>query len=168
MTERPLECSMCDKAAKILYTEITDGEMRQYTMCENCPCLQAKLGESSECSHFSDKENVCCVECGSSLADMFTTMQVGCSACYQIFHDSIIALLIKGDLLPKQKIHLIEGNPSHALHMGRKPVEDPATSLSSRIVELNNALSLALQDENYEQAASIRDEINNLMNTNEQ
>jgi len=136
-------------------------------MCEGCPYLNERLGKGSDIPSFSEKENVCCVECGTSLAEVLETSEVGCSSCYQVFQDSIRSLFQSKPFINEEKARLLTANPAHPLHGGRKPAEEVEASISSRIVELNNALSLAIRDENYEQAASIRDEINNLMNSNE-
>ncbi|MGH2639313.1 MAG: UvrB/UvrC motif-containing protein [Rhabdochlamydiaceae bacterium] len=51
--------------------------------------------------------------------------------------------------------------------MGRSPQHSESPALSSKLTSLNEALNEAVKKENYEQAASIRDQIKALTDKHE-
>ena len=89
--------------------------------------------------------------CGFSQADFKKTGRLGCSECYVTFAEGLGSLL--------KAMH--KGTE----HVGKFPERAQRTvALNHRMRALNEHLQKAVADENYETAASLRDEIKQLEN----
>ena len=90
-----------------------------------------------------------CRVCGFSQADFKKTGRLGCSECYVTFSDGLNSLL--------KAMH--KGTE----HVGKLPQRaQRVMALSHRMRALNDNLQKAVADENYETAASLRDQIKQL------
>lgn len=95
-----------------------------------------------------------CKSCGSTLNDIKRTGKVGCADCYDTFFS---------ELMPT--IRSIHGNTEHK---GKHPdaieytVNEEKTESTDKIAELKAELKQAIEDENFERAAQLRDEIKEL------
>jgi protein arginine kinase activator len=155
-------CDICKKAeATVHLTQIVDGKMLKVDLCESC----AKEKGVQEAAGFSladllvglgaaeeikvESPGAQCPVCGFTQADFKKTGRLGCSACWETFEAGLASLLKamhKGD-------HHIGKVPAKAMH---------TLALSGRIQELTEELDKAVREENYEEAAQIRDEIRGL------
>lgn len=164
MAERPVECSRCKKPAKVIYKEIIGNAITITEMCPDCPVLLQKLhGSSPEQMAETSKESgagLYCGHCHTPLEAVKMGNPMGCSDCYSIFGDLLVGELLAENKLPKQVENARRNQPLHIGKTPGKPVNIPA---SNRLTTLNEALNQALQQENYEEAAWLRDEINKLM-----
>lgn len=92
-----------------------------------------------------------CDCCGTSLYDISKTGKVGCCNCYNVFKNELIPTLVR-----------IHGRTSH---VGKNPYEytekatNQPTNNDEKIENLKRELSTAVANEEYEQAAILRDEI---------
>ena len=92
-----------------------------------------------------------CPVCGFTQADFKKTGRLGCSACYATFAEGLSTLL--------KAMH--KGTE----HVGKVPQRaHRAMELSDRMRSLNESLQKAVKEENYETAASLRDQIKQLEN----
>ncbi|MGN1347602.1 MAG: UvrB/UvrC motif-containing protein [Acutalibacteraceae bacterium] len=93
-----------------------------------------------------------CEKCGSSFNDIVKSGYVGCSECYRKFYDKLLPSI--------QRIH------GKALHNGKKPVNIVDSSerptKESLIERLSKQMEEAVQSQNFEEAAALRDKINSL------
>ena len=168
-------CQHCKKneATTVVKTMI-NGEYAEYRLCPECA---HEMGYDSMFTDFSADfggllssffSNALpaisgathCDTCGSTLNDIKRTGKVGCADCYDTFYT---------ELLPT--IRNIHGNTEH---MGKRPVieytvneEEPkpdATDDSNedKINSLRSELKQAIEKENFERAAQLRDEIKGL------
>jgi protein arginine kinase activator len=90
-----------------------------------------------------------CALCGSSLDEIIRSGRVGCAHCYETF---------AGQLQPTlQRIH------GALKHTGKVPETDPAETerrhKEQEIARLRSEIAAAVQAEDYEQAARLRDAI---------
>jgi protein arginine kinase activator len=91
-------------------------------------------------------EGYVCDQCGMTYAEFQKCGMLGCANCYQAFKTPMAALL--------QRVH---GNTQHA---GRVPGGvHSGTSIRMNIDRLKQKLQKAVADEEYEQAAKLRDAI---------
>lgn len=148
MTKRPMECSRCRKKASILYQEIESDATTYTQMCSECPVLKAKLGSPGNPESASGA--MCCVHCHTSLDDIKETLTLGCCNCYTVFQEFISQEAMRLGLTPP-------------FHKGKSPSSNQKFSISERITDLTGALNQALKKENYEEAAVLRDQIQDLM-----
>jgi len=84
-----------------------------------------------------------CEGCGLSMPDIAESGKMGCAKCYDTFH---------AELMPSiERIH------GKAQHTGQKPKE--AAPQRDETEELKEQLKAAVESENYERAALLRDKI---------
>ena len=163
MADRPVECSQCKKSATVSYKEIVGDSITCSEMCSSCPLLEAKLHGESLKTPISEKESpLCCGNCGTSLESIKMSLPLGCSECYAVFGDLLVAELCEADALPSSLKKKLSTKRVLSLHLGKSPGKSTTIALSSKLASLNEALNEALTRENYEQAAWLRDQINAL------
>ncbi len=149
-------CQVCEnKPATIHITEIADGKKKVLDLCEDCagekdlthggggiPNLLATLvGERKAAS------DVRCPECGVSFEEFRAKGRFGCPKDYDVFASELTPLL--------EKIH------GAKKHVGRLPggTRPDGGGREDRLRKLRRDLQKAVKDEQYEEAARIRDEI---------
>jgi len=160
--DRPLECSECKNPITVHYSEIVGGKCTNTGMCDTCPQLQKKLkGIPFEEHESPTKEGtgLVCGECGTTLAEVKVSHNVGCSNCYSVFGDVLINELIAAHALFPG---IVKQRKAVPMHVGRAPGETQEISPSLKLIALNEALEETLKKEDYEQAAMLRDQINEL------
>jgi protein arginine kinase activator len=90
-----------------------------------------------------------CPQCGMSAAEFGKSGQLGCAVCYRVFKDTLVPLF--------KQIH------GYEFHRGKIPGSDPSRQQARRaLIDLRRALKKAVGQEAYEQAAKLRDRINEL------
>ncbi len=100
-----------------------------------------------------------CEKCGCTFETIVKTGKVGCADCYEKFYNKLLPSI--------QRIH------GKAKHSGKKPIETPKTEVKpkektteEKIAELEKDMQKAVNEQNFEQAAIIRDEIKKLKGEN--
>lgn len=160
MADRPLECSQCKKPLKVIYKEWVDSSFVCTEMCTECPLLESKLhGENRKEKSLEKQGALCCGNCETSLDSVKMGAPLGCTACYAVFEDLLIADLSQSEALPPLLIKQLTSKRLQTIHVGKSPYKSLDVSLSNKLTSLNEALNEALKKENYEQAASLRDQI---------
>jgi protein arginine kinase activator len=146
--------------AKVHLTQIVDDKMQKVDLCEECakqkgvndPAsfsladLLLGLGASQELAPANSGVEVRCPGCGFTQADFKKAGRLGCAQCYNTFSEGLESLLKS---MHKGTKHL--GKIPAALRQGR--------DLSDRLKHLQKKLDRAVTAEDFEQAASLRDEI---------
>ena len=161
-----MKCDLCKKKASVFYTQVVDGDMTKSSWCASCAekqgvtdpaglhllnLLAEEQGETSE-DDFSSTEE--CPKCGFTLEDLQKIGRLGCPKCYQNFRQI---------LAPR-----IEGMHRGAIHHGRVPQGMALKQQANeQVEELEAMLSLAVADEDFEEAARLRDEIKKATNKEE-
>lgn len=106
----------------------------------------SKRDEDSQAKLDAEYEGCTCEQCGMTYAEFQKGGMLGCANCYQAFKTPLTALL--------QRVH---GNTQHA---GRVPGGvHSGVSIRMNIDRLKQKLQQAVADEEYEQAAKLRDAI---------
>src|SRR5437773_3790371 len=159
-------CCVCkEKEATVHLTQIAGDKMQKVDLCEECakhkgvndPAgfsladLLLGLGASQELEQAAGGSEVKCLKCGFTQADFKKAGRLGCAECYATFADGLEGLL--------KTMH------KGTRHAGKVPEGLRQTrDLSDRLNALQQKLAKAIQEENFEQAAALRDEIKQ-MNT---
>jgi protein arginine kinase activator len=152
-------CDVCKcNDATVFLTQIIEGKMQKVNLCDACSKekgvqdptgfaladLLLGIGAAEEIEKGSASQR--CPVCGFTQADFKKTGRLGCSTCYATFTEALTALL--------KAMH------KGTSHVGKVPERaHRAVELSDRMRNLNESLQKAVAEENYESAASLRDQI---------
>ena len=165
-------CDICAKnPATVHLTEIVDDQMSELHLCEECARkkssqMESQFGLSDLLAGLADFEKpseekelgtVKCPNCGLTYKDFKKVGRFGCSECYITFKKFLAPLL--------KRIH------GSGMHCGKCPVKiTPGKSSRKKvdIQELRCRLQKAVEDEAYEEAAKIRDQIKELQEKEQQ
>jgi protein arginine kinase activator len=156
-------CDLCkEKIATVHYTEIVNNKLKKMDLCEDC-AKQKNIGINVQFSvadilkglteaHVEKKEesSKSCPLCGLTFGAFRKNGKLGCGECYEAFREELVPII--GD------IH------KNTQHVGSKPVAPRGTKsavvkLRGQLDELTSNLQTAINQEDYEQAAVIRDKI---------
>jgi protein arginine kinase activator len=154
-------CCICkEREATVHLTQIAGDKMQKVDLCEECAKtkgvndptgfsladLLLGLGASQELEQSSGGAELKCVRCGFTQADFKKAGRLGCPECYKTFADGLDGLL--------KSMH----KGTH--HAGKVPESLRQTrDISDRLKSLQKRLAKAIENEDFEQAARIRDEI---------
>ena len=89
-----------------------------------------------------------CPSCGATLLDFRDSGRLGCAQCYQTFGDHLRDLL--------RRLH---GSSQHVGERYVAPGVNGEASAASELIELRDQLRRAVESENFERAAELRDQI---------
>lgn len=154
------KCRRCAKSATLHITEIQDGKAVAVHLCNSC--AQEYLDEEAEQVSSAPPEEMTaklealmsedadadtrCSNCNITFGEFREQGRLGCPTCFEEF---------RVDLMP-----LLENIHESAAHVGKRPRRNPAqTEDQARLVQIRQRLEDAIDREDYEQAASLRDEI---------
>jgi protein arginine kinase activator len=158
-------CDQChERDAVVHLTQIVDGAVSQIHLCEKCSAergiettvavpkhplgdfLQAVQQQAAQ----MPGDAVRCAYCGTSLRDFRASGRLGCAHCYGAFEQSLRELL--------RRVH---GSTRH--EGWRYESADPAMMQRDlTLQELRRKLEQAVQSEEFESAAALRDQIRGL------
>ncbi|UCE48565.1 MAG: UvrB/UvrC motif-containing protein [Phycisphaerales bacterium] len=161
-----MQCQICNKNdATIHLTEISGGARTEIHVCESCAVEQdiavkshipinellsnllASQPTDEEISGATEQE-VVCPNCGFTLAQFQKEGTLGCPADYEVFEKMLRPLI--------EKAH-----DGRTTHVGKIPSSTPLdTKEQMQLLNLRQRLEAAVQSEDYELAAKLRDEIN--------
>lgn len=158
-------CDAChERDAVVHLTTIENNAVHQLHLCERCAAERGvettvatpkhPLGEFLQAVHqqvatagAAGGEGTRCSFCGMTMADFRATGRWGCARCYTNFEAGIRELL--------RRVH---GNNRHVGKPYRPPMSE-ALERSSVLGELKDRLRRAIENEQFELAADLRDRI---------
>jgi len=153
-----LNCYFCGKKATVHFTQIINNKILKMDLCESC-AKQHGIGEPpafslsellSKTSLFSEEPTaeVTCPHCGFSPSHAhFKKMgRLGCPHCYEQFRTMLQTIL--------KDLH------QNYTHEGKVPKNLMGRQVTREKIKLLDAeMKKAIASEDYEQAASLRDQI---------
>lgn len=162
-----MQCDICGKKkATVHLTEIVDDQMSEMHLCEECARqksvqmeqqfgladLLAGLADFGKPAKEDSRERMECSNCGMTYDEFRKFGRLGCSQCYESFKMHLNTLL--------KKVH----GSNH--HLGKTPVKIPPSEKREmeNLQELKARLQEAIQVEDFEGAAEIRDKIREVEN----
>ncbi|MBQ2942965.1 MAG: UvrB/UvrC motif-containing protein [Clostridia bacterium] len=149
-------CERCKhNQATMHYTEVINGKVTEYHLCEKCAReekLSAEFTDFDIFNMFSPKKEknetgLICESCKTTLPEFKKTGIAGCSKCYETFASVIESMLLR-----------TQGTSKHIMPEETKKEE----TTDEKIAKLQLSLKKAIEAEEYEKAAKIRDEIRTL------
>ncbi len=162
-----MKCEACGEGeATVHLTDVSNNEKREVHLCESCaqekqvtiksylhkpasqdvfPQFLTQLVQSQTEGH-PDEQGLACPRCGTTYRRFRSTGKFGCPMDYTVFKKGLVNLL--------EKIH------SRVQHTGKVPLRaNDQIERQRELRALRADLDRAIQDEQYEKAAEIRDRI---------
>lgn len=159
-----MQCDNCKKAATVHLTEIRNGKKIEKHLCEACAAqneglpVKAHTPINELLTNFvmahsglaKEQGTVACEHCGITWAEFRQSGLFGCSGDYVVFEKDLTPLL--------QRAH--EGATHHT---GKVPSRAGGTGVPRKravdLTKLRKDLQRAVEVEDYERAAKLRDQI---------
>ncbi len=148
----------CDKCGKYIATthihSVINGKVTNLNLCTNCAVIKGLNNRGT--SMFSDllkntehdnksNEKVCS-SCGAKLSSIVESGLIGCGDCYKIFNNELSTTI--------RRLH------GRTNYRGKIPqTSAPRLDCSSIVSKLREEMAKAVQTENFEHAAELRDKI---------
>ena len=162
-------CEVCKKVpATIHLTDIHNNVKKEMHMCEICAekkgltvkqtasiqdilsTLQEKKGAALPEEDIDTLDEMACEDCGMTWSDFRNQGRFGCTKDYDVFEELIRPLL--DDIQTR-------GNQ----HIGKSPAgDDKISQLRNEILTCRRNLQNAIEEERYEEAAVLRDQLSHL------
>lgn len=163
-------CDSCGKRnAIIAYTNMKETKIEIVHLCAKCAeekmkgdldfnnIITEKVADFIDgifkmSTQDSDDDNLIkksCPNCNTTLNEVVKENKVGCETCYEVFKVEIN--------------NLLKNMESSSIHKGKIPKNGDISFLNRKTkLDLLNKLNVAIELEEYEEAAKLRDEINSL------
>lgn len=166
-------CQNCGKhEATTHIKQVINGEYTQAHLCSSCA---AKLGYGDVFSNFgfdignffgsffsqptkmlSGAEAQRCPTCGMSFEEIAKSGKIGCADCYEKFYDLLLPSI--------QRIH---GKTQHNGKIAKAKKKDEKLSKEEILKQLKDEMAKAIEEQNFEHAAELRDKIKSVEESEE-
>jgi len=175
-----MDCDLCQtEPATIFLSQVAGGKVQKVNLCKACADEQGVtdptgfaladmlegMGQQESIRPVArESDELTCPSCQFTQSEFKKTGRFGCPDCYHVFDQGLDTLL--------------EAMHKRTQHAGKIPASFPqlpasdyspelpgpamAPSPADKLSELKSALSKAVEDEDYEEAARLRDEISRL------
>ncbi|WP_201456534.1 UvrB/UvrC motif-containing protein [Chlamydia sp. 17-3921] len=154
-------CYQCQQQATVCYTEINTEKVLRSYVCSSCP--YPSYYYRHENTLLCPQRDSVTLECGNCKTTWSFRQDgdqlLGCHQCYTNFKSQLLTKLNQNKAISSS--FSLEKNRGF-LHIGRSPGKINSANPLLKLIALNEALQDTLKREDYEQAAIIRDQINNL------
>ena len=146
-------CEKCGKNnATVMYTQIINGQKSTLNICSSCASQESIFDNFGSILSFGTRQstqNTMCPVCNMTLSEFSRKGRAGCGECYNTFRSHASAML--------RKIH---GTSKHTADATLPKAEEPKKEVAkSPLEKLKEELAKAIAEENFEQAAVLRDKI---------
>jgi protein arginine kinase activator len=159
-----MRCDNCGQNESVIQlTQVENNEMRILQLCESCAAergvdVEAQPGNAPLADFLAQigkgvtegRAGGRCPACGMSAAQLRQTGRLGCSTCYEHYDEHLRSLL--------RRLH---GGTKHVGKISL-PANPDDSDVSARILSLRRSLQRAVEAEDFEFAASLRDELRQL------
>lgn len=159
-----MKCEKCHiNEATVFLTQTDNGETTQMHLCDTCAKeseailfddgisfqqFLSGLLESNKAPQLKSHTKTC-EQCGMSIESFKKNSLVGCAECYKTFSGYLDPIIKR-----------IQGN---VVHTGKRPSDvDESIKTRELIHRYERELKISLMEENYEEAALLRDKIREL------
>ena len=155
-------CDQCKKREAVVHiTKIENGHRAELHLCAECARKQGNFPDSPDFNIVDNdffrkmaypdysgqaEKEPCCASCGMKYSEFNRLGKFGCPDCYAAFGTEITPLM--------RRIH------GHTKHVGKVPNRGSGVfRTTNQIKRLRQHLQKLVRDEQYEEAAKVRDEI---------
>jgi protein arginine kinase activator len=153
-----MKCQSCSSKATVHFTDIIKGNKKEVHLCQSC-AEQKQLIKNQELNFPAILQNLIgqhvgqltdalarltCPACGIKYMEFRAEGRLGCPNDYEVFRVGLEPLL--------QRLH------RSLRHKGKTPRHGSSLGkTSAEVIEMRNCLREAVESENYEEAARLRD-----------
>jgi protein arginine kinase activator len=168
-----MKCQQCDKQATFHITEITDGKPQELHLCEDharqyltatstepspvsgmAAALAQQMAVGQTAEDLVQLDQQACPVCGITFYEFRSQGRLGCPHDYICFQAQLEPLLTN--------IH------DSLEHLGKRPRRSAVGSEKrTQLIRLRREMKDAIDDEHYEKASELRDEIQRIENEGE-
>jgi protein arginine kinase activator len=163
-----MKCQQCDRPATFHITELTGGKPQELHLCEDHArqyltssnpeqptgsgmsaalvqqVQQMAIGQTAE--ELAHLDQQACPICGITFYEFRSQGRLGCPHDYVAFHAQLEQLILN--------VH------GESEHVGKRPLRAPAGSEKrTELIKLRREMKESVENEDYEQASKLRDEI---------
>lgn len=154
-----MKCHHCDSQATVHLTQIINGQMHKMDLCEGCAQEKGvtnpdnlsigSLLDDTPAKYDVSNASMTCESCGTTHQEFKKGGRLGCEACYHVFRPVLEPLL--------------DGMHAGIKHFGKVPARSVHKKVTLENEEsLQKELRKAVEEENYEKAAELRDRLKKL------
>lgn len=160
-----MKCDNCNNTATVHLTEIKNGKKLEKHLCEQCAAKIEGLSLKSHTpinelltnfvlahSGAAQQKTPVCEQCGISWVEFRQSGLLGCEKDYDHFDGELTAMA--------QRMH--DGATHHIGKQPKRRRSGSAAPMASHLAKLKRELAKAVEVEDYERAAMLRDEIRHL------
>lgn len=144
----PITNTPCSNCKTYQITDIQNGEIIQIEICEKCAIYNCKSFNINDSILIQKKRSQTCKGCNSNYSDLLEKSRIGCEHCYDTFCENILELLQRCQVSNK--------------HIGKKPKINN-NICNQQIDLLKQKMQIAVDSENYEEAAILKEKIKKLL-----
>ncbi len=167
-----MKCQKCGKNnADTHIKRVVNGQFEEHHLCSECAAEMGYTNVFDSFSHsFADDFNSLfgsffenalpartqatrCETCGASYNDITRTGMMGCADCYKVFADQIMPTIRR---IHGNTTHCGKNSPASKAQPAEKA---PAQNTKSELDVLKEKLDSAIKNQEFEQAAELRDKI---------
>jgi protein arginine kinase activator len=152
-----MKCDVCDHEATVFLTQIINGQMTTVNLCDACSKAKGVTDETgfglaeaflSQSAPHTEMESEC-PACGFTAAQLKKIGRMGCPECYSAFREGLENLL--------KAMH------KGTRHVGKTPKRVVSEGqIRGSMGQLRDELAQAVRDERYEDAARLKEQIDDL------
>ncbi len=168
-------CQNCKKNEATTHIKrVFAGERTENHLCRDC-AVSLGFGDIFDDLSFSmpsifssffddavfalgDSRSARCEKCGSSFDDIVKSGKVGCADCYKKFYSELMPSI--------QRIHGKVKHSGSVPEIVAHPITPKEKTAQEKITELEEELAKAIEEQNFEKAAVLRDKIKDLKGEN--
>jgi len=154
-----MRCEICKQnEATVSINHVAEGQVAKLNICESCAAQKGLnlqmavplltdmiLGLGGKKDAAKDAAEKKCPVCRMKRSEFRKTSLLGCAACYDAFADEVSSFL--------------ESMQKGSLHKGKVPT---GQRISLELVELQKSLHKAVHEQDFERAAQLRDQMQDL------
>ena len=174
-------CQSCkNKQATTHIKTVINGELTEMDLCQECA---SKLGYDNAFGDFLDIGSMMsgflgmpmptisalareakCPGCGATFSQITKSGRVGCAKCYDTFYDRLLPMIkrIHGNTVHTGKRLRTARLESGKTETAPVQTESKAEKKPTELEQLSEKLAAAIKSQEFEQAAQLRDRINEI------
>lgn len=164
-----MKCQVCNEREAAIIVAMNNGkEESSMYVCHRCiQNMGIDLHKTildqivNQISQISKKENIVCENCGMTLREFSETGRYGCAKCHEYFESKREDSNKDMELQNKRALQQDADNRKKLEQYFSSTLDSNSSKFHS-ILSIKKLLDTAIADENYEEAAKLRDELRKL------